>query len=86
MNERMRRGFFKIAGEMIRSDDFDVLKSVMNDVVVFHVDSNFFSDEITYYAYHPSFDEADHRCVAPEYEPIVHSSSDNRIRVEWRRK
>ena len=86
MSEERRRGKFTLDGEMIRIGDFEILKAIMDQVIVFHTEARFDRDEITYFAYHPRFDILDQGLEYPKYEPIVRvrrTLSD--ISVEWRK-
>jgi hypothetical protein len=83
--EKMRRGKFTLDGEMMRRDDFEILKFVMDQVVVFHTEAHFDRDEITYFAYHPSFDVLPYGHECPKYEAIVTIQGANEVSVEWRK-
>lgn len=83
--ENMRRGKFVIDGEQIRAGDFEILRCIMDQVVVFHSESRLDLDEVTYFAYHPSFDVLDYGCVYPTYKPIITIEGANEVSVEWRK-
>lgn len=83
--EKMRCGKFTLDGEMMRGSDFEILKFVMAQVVVFHTEARFDRDEITYFAYHPSFDVLPCGYEYPKYEPIVTVQGANEVSVEWRK-
>lgn len=83
--ERWRFGKFTLDGEMMRSDDFEILKFVMDRVVVFHTQASFDRDHITYFAYHPSFDVIDEGDEIPEYEAVIMVQGANEVSVEWRK-
>jgi hypothetical protein len=80
--ENMRRGKFTLDGEMMRLGEFEFLKRIMDQVVVFHTEARFDRDEITYFAYHPSFDVIAQGDIYPEYEVIL---STNTFSVVWRK-
>ncbi len=83
---RNNRGKFTVSGEIIRYD-FPTLVRIMKDVVVLRVETRLDRDETDFYAYHPSFEESDYRCVADEYEPIISKKINGEITsVEWRKK
>jgi hypothetical protein len=83
--EKQRRGKFTLSGEMMRTSDFEILKYLMAQVVVFHTEARFDRDEITYYAYHPSFEISPEWQVAPLYEAIVDVQGDGEVEVTWRK-
>jgi hypothetical protein len=83
--EKQRRGKFTIDGEMMRVGDFEILKFIMDRVVVFHTEARFDRDEITYFAYHPSFDVLSYGLEYPKYEAIVTIQGANEVSVEWRK-
>lgn len=83
--ETMRRGKFTLDGQMLRHGDFEILKHVMDQVVVFHTEARFDRDEITYFAYHPSFDVLPLGYEYPKYEAIVTVQGANEASVEWRK-
>lgn len=53
-------------------------RAMLSDFLVLHSNSNFATDEITYYGTHPEFDPIEEGMEAPRYKAIV--SSDG---VEW---
>ena len=57
----------------------------MDQVVVFHTEARFDRDEITYFAYHPSFDVLPLGYEYPKYEAIVTVQGANEASVEWRK-
>lgn len=83
--ERMRRGKFTLDGHLLRQGDFGILKHIMGDVVVHHTEARFDRDEITYFAYHPSFDVLEFGREVPKYEAIVTVQGANEVSVEWRK-
>lgn len=83
--ERRRLGKFTLDGQMLRHGDFDILRRVMDQVFVFHTEARFDRDEITYFAYHPSFDVLPYGLEYPKYEAIVTTQGANEVSVEWRK-
>lgn len=81
--ESLKRGKFTVPGVLIRNE-FNTLKHIMKDIVVYHIESNFSTDDITYYAYHPSFRETSIKTAVPEYECIINEKP--YLTVEWRLK
>lgn len=79
----MRRGKFTIDGEQMRNGDFEILKHIMDQVVVFHTEPRFDRDEITYFAYHPSFDVLSYGREYPKYVYNVAVRGTNEVSVEW---
>ena len=74
----MKRGKFTISYDLLE-DDMYLVQYIMRDVVVYHTDNNYATNEITYWAYHPAFDEIEHGSIIPEYECTFNST-------KWRRK
>lgn len=84
MSEEMKRGRFALSGEMIRSSEFKFLRKIMENVVVFHTEARFDRDQITYFAYHPDFEEISLGMTYTEYMPVISHIGQN-IYVEWRK-
>jgi hypothetical protein len=82
--EKQRRGKFTLSAEMM-DGDFEILKHLMAQVVVFHTKDDPDDDTITYYAHHPSFDIIPAWETNPLYEPIVDVQSDGEVEVTWRK-
>lgn len=80
-----KRGKFTLSGHVIRSNNYAGLSAIMNKVIVYHVNPRFDNDTITYYAYHPDFDEITLGEKCPEYTAEV-SKTKNGYEVEWKRK
>lgn len=68
MDYRDRRGKFKLPYYFLNDTDWGKIVSLMKDMIVFHTESNFATSEVTYWACHPSFDEAPAYAECPEYE------------------
>jgi hypothetical protein len=58
---------------------------MMDRVVVFHIEANFYADTITYFACHPAFEKVSPAVIPPEYTAIITESGDGHIEVEWRK-
>lgn len=63
-----RMGKFTVAGQDLRARDINFLESLMDGVVVYHMEHRVDLDVVTYYAYHPQFDEIEDGEEYPEYE------------------
>ena len=71
-----RRGKFTIPYHLLEDADIMLLRALMKDVIVFHIDNNYATAEITYWAYHPSFDYVKHGDTIPTYEHVM---------LQWRK-
>jgi hypothetical protein len=87
MNEEKRRiGKFTLSGNMLRDTaDFETLKRIMDRVVVLDTDASFATDEITYYAYHPSFDIVPEGRKYPTYLAFITTHRNKIVSVEWKK-
>jgi hypothetical protein len=63
-----RRGKFTLSRCFLEDADYSVLQHVMRGVIVLHTESNFATDEITYWAIHPDFEENPPGAIIPTYE------------------
>lgn len=80
MTESTRRGKFTLDYNLLQDEDIAVLRYIMRDVIVYHIDNNYATNEITYWAYHPSFDTLSRGETIPEYECLYNHNP------KWRRK
>ncbi len=63
-----RQGKFTLTRCFLEDADYSVLQRVMQGVIVLHTESNFATDEITYWAIHPDFAEIRLGEITPTYE------------------
>lgn len=68
MDYRNRRGRFTLQYNFLNYEDWDKIQAVMKDMIVLQTESNFATNEVTYWACHPSFEETDKYTKYPEYE------------------
>ncbi len=85
MSEEKRRGVFTISGELLRKGDMKILRKLMENVVVYHIEPRFDTDEVKYFAVHPTFDVVEDGCIYPEYVPILSYLGKELSSVEWRK-
>lgn len=62
-----RRGQFTINYSVLEDGDITLLRYIMRDVIVYHLENDYSEAKITYWAYHPSFDEVPQGTGVPNY-------------------
>jgi hypothetical protein len=85
MNEKRQRGKFTLTGELIREADMKLLRKIMENVVVFHIEARFDMDQSTYFAHHPDFEEIGPGVEYPEYTAVLSYVGKKLDSVEWRK-
>jgi len=78
------KGRFYIANPIL-AYDIDIMREIMQRVVIVRAETLHMNDTIEYYAYSDHFDELEQGEVIPEYEVIIHSTEEGRT-IEFKRK
>lgn len=66
-----RRGKFTISRNMLQDSEYSFLQFIMRDIIVLHTETNYATDEITYWAIHPDFETVKSGEVIPTYDLVV---------------
>lgn len=66
-----RRGKFTISRNMLQDSEYSFLQFIMRDVIVLHTETNYATDEITYWAMHPDFETVKSGEVIPTYVLVI---------------
>lgn len=78
-----RKGTIKVSGSLIRRD-LETLLLVFRNLVVVHLENNFMTDLITYFAYSLKFRELNEGECTPEYQVIVKTLKNGQKRVSFK--
>ena len=66
-----RRGKFTISRNMLQDSEYSLLQFIMRDIIVLHTETNYATDEITYWVIHPDFETVKSGEVIPTYVLVI---------------
>ena len=78
-----RKGSVKINRILLLNGDFEVLKAIFSKFYPLHIDTNLFTNNITYYGISEEFDIIEEGIVAPEYDCLVTVNKNKTISVKF---